>query len=296
MLRKQVRLWSLGVQTNIEHDPAALNCPSDTRLDCIEIFPVGGLIYITENVFEEVPQLALRIIKLFCTKIDSIHKLSGSKKPWQEVQEVNLHWRLCVRPELMEYLFQRCEEQEKELKAGDADVSARAELYTLLSDGKLIEQDTPVRPPESKCDSFPIMSERRIIAEGQPLDYFEALARSQEEATTRMIHYYGCVHIDMRRDYRHFYVVHTDPRATCASHWKSKNQVLSDIITPEKCVQELSKDVLGPDPSSMFDFYERYMVESSKESANDSNTNTVASIQPGSRKGSWTLNESASRG
>jgi chromo domain-containing protein 1 len=296
MLRKQVRLWSLGVQINIEHDPAALNCPSDTRLDCIEIFPVGGFIYITEDVFEEMPQLALKIVRLFCAKIDSIRSFTGSKTPWQEIQEVNLHWRLCVRPELMEYLFQRCEEQEKALEAGDANVLALAELYTILSDGKLIEQDTPVRSCESKCDSYPIMSERRTIVEGQPLDYFGALARNQEEATTRMVEYYGCVHVDMRRDYRHFYVVHTDPRAPCATRWKSKNHVLSDVITPEQCILELSKDGLNPESNSVFDFYERYLLGSSKEPTDDSNSKTLTSTQPGGRKGSLTLGELASKG
>lgn len=277
MLGKQVRLWSLGVQTNIEHDPAALNCPSDTKLDCIEIFPVGGLIYMTEDVFEEMPQLALKIVKLFCAKIDSIHSISGSNSLWQEIQEVNLHWRLCVRPELMEYLLQRCEEQHTALEAGDANVQARAVLYTLLSDSKLIEQDTPTESFGSKYDSYPIMSERRIIAEGQPLDYFGALARNREEATTRMVQYYGCVHLDMRRDYRHFYVVHTEPRAPSVTQWKSKNHVLSDVITPEQCISELSKDGFDPESSSIFDFYERYLTNSSKEPAYDSNTKTLAS-------------------
>ncbi|KAH7412140.1 hypothetical protein DE146DRAFT_602329, partial [Phaeosphaeria sp. MPI-PUGE-AT-0046c] len=260
-----LRLWSLGVQPNIEHDPAALNCPNEMSLDCIEIFPVGGLMYITENVFEEKPQLALEIIRLFCAKIDGLHRLIGSKGSWQDVQEISLRWRLCARPELLEYLFRRCEDQEEELEAGEANALARAELYALLSDHKLIEQDTIVHSLETKCDRFPIMSERRIIAEGEPLDYFNAIAHSPEEANARMIQYYGCMHIDMRRDYRHFYVVHTDHLAPCATRWKRENQVLTDVITPEQCIAELSKDGHDPEVRSTFDFYERYLMEPSRE-------------------------------
>jgi chromo domain-containing protein 1 len=228
------------------------------RHDCIEIFPVGGFIYVTDDVFEESPQLALQIIQLFIGKVDQRRKSKESDRICQEDDLGSVHWRLCVRPELLEYLFNKCEEQEKELEAGDPAAAARAKLYTMLSDTDHIEQDYPVQPLSAKCDKFPIMSERRIIAEEQPLDYFNALARSRADANLRMIRYYAGAQIDMRRDYRHFYVIHTDRLALHAKQWKQEIQTLTDIITPERCIAELSGDE-GKQP--MFDFYEEMYAE-----------------------------------
>ena len=89
------------------------------RHDCIEVFPVGGFIYITEEVFEKKPQLALKIIQLFSAKVT---RLRDQKSIGNEAEDANLLWRLCVRPELMEYLLKHCEDHEKELEAGDADM------------------------------------------------------------------------------------------------------------------------------------------------------------------------------
>lgn len=106
-------------------------------------------------------------------------------------------------------------------------------------------------------DKFPILSERRIIAEEAPLLYFETLARSQEQATLRMIRYYSLLQADLRRDYRQFFVVHTDPTAAYVKQWKEDVQSIAAVITPEMCLEELEKD----GSVSMFDFCERHMPE-----------------------------------
>lgn len=257
VLRKQVRLWSIGVQEGIEYDAAISESPPSIRHDCIEIFPVGGLVYMTDEVFEKKPQLALKIMRLFFAKIDKLRQREGPVSPWQEVDDAGLLWRLCVRPELMEYLIARCEEQSQELEAGDVDVNARAELYMLLSDTNYVEQDASVQPISTIPDKYPVLSERRIIAEEHPVDYFNTLARSQEEANHHMIRYYAGLQIDMRRDYRHFFIVHTDPSETCVKAWTTEIQTIADVITPERCVQELGKD----GDESMFNFCEQYMPE-----------------------------------
>jgi chromo domain-containing protein 1 len=254
-----VRLWSLGVQEGIEYDPALSDSPPKLRQDCIEVFPFGGFIYITDDVFENEPQLALQIVQLFFTKIDKLRQLDGPVSPWHKVDDCTLVWRLCVRPELMEYLFARCEEQQDALEAGDPDVTARAALYTLLSENDYIEQDSPVQPLSAISVKYPIMSERRIIAEEPPVDYFNTLARNPEEANLRMIQYYGGLQVDMRRDYRQFYVVHTEPSARCARQWKQEIHSLADVISPEQCVKELSKSGEAYGKQPMFDFCERYM-------------------------------------
>ncbi|KAF1829423.1 hypothetical protein BDW02DRAFT_561180 [Decorospora gaudefroyi] len=257
VLRKQVRLWSVGLQEGIEYDSALSDAPPPIRHDCIEIFPLGGLIYITDEVFETKPQLALKIVKLFFAKIEKLKQLAGPLSAWQEVDDAGLLWRLCVRPELMEYLFRYCEDHSRELDASDPDMQSRAGLYTILGETNYIEQDDPVVPLSLIPDKYPVLSERRVIAECEPVDYFNRLARSQEEANLAMIRYYAGLHIDMRRDYRHFFIVHTEPAASYAQQWKQEIQTISEIITPEQCAQELSKK----GEESMFDFYVRFMPE-----------------------------------
>ena len=121
VLRYPVRVWSVGLQESIEYDPALSEGPPVCRRrDAIEIFPVGGLIYITDDVFDTEPQLALKIVESFFDKIAKLKQRTGLPCPGRE--DASLLWRLCVRPELMEYLIQYCEEHEEALEAGDADM------------------------------------------------------------------------------------------------------------------------------------------------------------------------------
>ncbi|KAF1935467.1 hypothetical protein EJ02DRAFT_389143 [Clathrospora elynae] len=257
VLRKHVRLWSVGLQEGIEYDAALSNAPPEIRQDCIDIFPHGGFIYITDEVFETKPQLALKITKLFFAKIDKLRQLAGPISPWHEVDDASILWRLCVRPELMEYLFEHCANHEMELEAGDPDVQSRAELYKIFDDTNYIEQDDSSTPVSLVADKYPIISERREIAECQPVDYFNTLAHSQEKANLHMIRYFAGLQVDMRREYRHFFVVHTEPRAPYVQQWKQEIQTIAEVITPEQCVEEFQK--AGED--SLFDFCERFMPE-----------------------------------
>jgi chromo domain-containing protein 1 len=207
-------------------------------------------------------------MKLFLAKIDMLRQFAGPPSPWQEVGDACLLWRLCVRPELMEHLFMRCKEQAAQLDAGNPDITATAEMYTVLSETNYIEQDSPVQPLSAISDKYPVMSERRIVAEEQPLDYFNTVSRSQEEANLRIIRYYAGLQTDMRRDYRHFFVVHTEPFAPCVRQWKQEIQSIADVITPEQCINELTKDGLETSRGQLFDFCERYMSKSVPKQAN----------------------------
>ncbi|KAI4650076.1 uncharacterized protein J4E78_008358 [Alternaria triticimaculans] len=264
VLRRGVRLWSVGLQPGIEYDYASDETPV-VRNDRIEIFPVGGFIYITDEVFEAMPRYALCIIKLFLAKITKLKELAGPSAHWPEIVENSLLWRLCVRPELMEHLFAYCEDQATELQAGDADVQSAAELYSLLTNPNYIEQDSPDAPFSLKADKHPILSERRAIAECEPVDYFNTLKRSQQAANLNMIRYYAGLQVDMRRDYRHFYVVHTEPTASYVKEWKQEIQTIAEVITPGRCIKEFKKS--GQD--SMFNFFEDVMAGDVGEKGTD---------------------------
>lgn len=100
-------------------------------------------------------------------------------------------------------------------------------------------------------DKFPILSHRRELAEDPTINYFNLLESSQEEANTQMIGHFAAIHSAfLRRDYRYFYVVHTEPKAKCAEQWRAEIHTITDIITPERCVEELTK----PSKESLLDF------------------------------------------
>ncbi|KAJ8108281.1 hypothetical protein OPT61_g8279 [Boeremia exigua] len=263
MLKERVRVWSVGLQPPATYEFGVDPGPPKLQHDRVGIFPHGGLIYITDDVFEQKPQLALSIVKRFFAKIERLRSLDGPVSPWLEVHDACVLWRLCVRPELMEYLFLKCEHNPKELEAGNPDYLSRAELYQLLTLNNYIDQDHPIEPLSLVQDQYPILSERREIAEHAPLDYFNRLEASQEDANTHMVGYYAAMQsADMRRAYRQFYVVHTEPGAPCAQQWKTSIHNIADVITPERCIKELSK----ASKESLFDFLDWAMSPKEKNS------------------------------
>ncbi|KAF2633167.1 hypothetical protein BU25DRAFT_355258 [Macroventuria anomochaeta] len=266
VLKQRIRVWSVGLQPPPGFEVGVSSDPPELRHYCIGIFPHGGFIYITDDVFEQKPQLALSIVKLFFAKIEQLRSLDGPVSPWQEVDDACVLWRLCVRPELMEYLYLKCEDNSAELAAGNPDYLSRAELYQLLTLTNYMEQDHHIEPLSIVQDKYPILSERRVIAEHQPLDYFNRLANSQEDANTHMIGYYAAMQsADMRRAYRQFYVVHTEPEASCAQRWKASIQNIADVITPEQCIEELGK----ASKESLFDFLDWAMGPKEKKKGLD---------------------------
>jgi chromo domain-containing protein 1 len=62
--------------------------------------------------------------------------------------------------------------------------------------------------------------------------------------------------------------VHTEPFAPCVRQWKQEIQSIADVITPEQCINELTKDGLETSREQLFDFCERYMSKSVPKQAN----------------------------
>lgn len=128
-----------------------------------------------------------------------------------------------------------------------------------------IEQDyqDPNEPMSTIKDKYPILSHRREVAAHASLNYFKHLENSQEDANTLMIgHYAAMQSACLRRDYRQFYVVHPKSKAACAQQWKTSIHTITDVITPEQCIEELSK----PSKESLFDFLDWAMKPKEKDS------------------------------
>ncbi|KAF2121272.1 hypothetical protein BDV96DRAFT_563903 [Lophiotrema nucula] len=246
VLKRKVNVWSVGRQASFEYDSQVSTRLPEFKQDCISIFPHGGIIYVTDDVFEKKPQEALRIIELFIDKIEQCRRVAGPTDPWKKVDDGCLLWRIATRPELMNSIFQACEAHEAEIDANDPVQVSRVKLYEILSKTNYVEQDIEDAPFIARADDyFPIMSERRQVME----PYFEALDRSQDEANKSMVGLYAEVILDLRKSYRQYLVVHTEPTKV---DWQSRWQHIGEIMTPEKCIEYFQQ----PPKDCRFNFYE----------------------------------------
>ena len=124
---------------------------------------------------------------------------------------------------------------------------SRAQLYKLLTERPYIEQDRP--DPEDdyytrRPDAYwPIISERKevsiVLDNPDSSDaYYNCLSRSQAEANDYQVRMTADTVMGNRREYRHFFVVHTEPDKV---NWKIRWQHLDKVMTIEECIEELEK-------------------------------------------------------
>lgn len=121
VLRGTVRLWSVGDQPRADHSIWNPKASADTHFDRLEIFPHGGVIYITDDVFEKKPQLALQIVEHFFAKIAAGRKVESDVIPGTYINDGILLWRLGARPELMKWIGDICMNHQTEIEEGDPD-------------------------------------------------------------------------------------------------------------------------------------------------------------------------------
>ncbi|CAI6328565.1 unnamed protein product [Periconia digitata] len=276
ILKANVRIWSIGHQPGLEFDTNLPHIFPDIqyRYDRIEIFPHGGIVYITDDVFLNQPTQALDIIKHFIAKVEACRRIiDGPIDPWRLVDF--LPWRIGVRPDFMEFLYNTVLRYEAvpinknpNLQAAiAARRSSLLALYKLLSAYPYIEQDIPYasenddgtgpnpaipdpHPPYSTRadDFFPIISERRAVMEDT---FYRALSVSQSAANTSMVEYFGDMLLVLRHSYRRYFVVHSTPKDVSAQDWVQRINVLEEVITPERCMELLrNKEGKG------FEFFE----------------------------------------
>jgi chromo domain-containing protein 1 len=121
MLRGTVRLWSVGYQPGADYNMWDPNASTETPYDRFSIFPHGGVIYITDDVFEKQPQLALTMFEHFFAKIEAGRNVDSDVTPGMYVNDGILLWRLGVRPELMKWIYDICMNHQAEIDEGDPD-------------------------------------------------------------------------------------------------------------------------------------------------------------------------------
>ena len=265
VLLKNIRVWSVGWQYGAEWDQQLSITGVPARYDCIEIFPHGGIIYITDDVFEKEPALAFAIIALFIRKIDQCGSVPGPADPSKFVNDRCLLWRLAVRPELMQATWDWCEAHSAEIDAQEPAAQARAQLYRLLTESQYIEQDCPGAWALRPDDYYPIISERREVSDG----YFQALQQSQEKANDAQVEMFAGTVIDLRRDYRHFSVVHTEPSKV---DWQSRWNNIDEVMTPEQCIEYLQRKI---GQENRFEFF----IQPSTEVSSDGDWDMVSDSQ-----------------
>jgi chromo domain-containing protein 1 len=119
VLKGTVRLWSVGCQPGADYNMWDSNTSTDTPYDRFAIFPHGGIIYITDDVFEKQPQLALTMFEHFFAKIEAGRKVDGDVIPGMYVNDGILLWRLGVRPELIRWIGDMCMDHQADIDEGD---------------------------------------------------------------------------------------------------------------------------------------------------------------------------------
>ncbi|KAL5424987.1 hypothetical protein PMIN07_010671 [Paraphaeosphaeria minitans] len=250
VLRGTVCLWSLGHQPVADYNMWDPKAPKDRPYDRFAIFPHGGIIYITDDVFLKEPQLALTIFEHFSAKIEAGRNVDSDVIPGMYINDGILLWRIGVRPELMKWISDICVNHQAEIEGGDLDYTSLEKLYILLHDSGYCEPDGHFDPPADnrRLDFFPVISMRQDLAEDVGL-YYEARKKSQHEANTDMAHHYSGLVVMERRNYRHYFVVHTSPEMV---DWKETITNIEEVITPEKCIEYFEQAPKG----SRFDGYE----------------------------------------
>ncbi|KAF2182796.1 hypothetical protein K469DRAFT_711489 [Zopfia rhizophila CBS 207.26] len=249
ILKRELRIWAVGYQRSI-YDPNIFT------YDCIENYPHGGLIYITDDVFEEKPVEALKIIQWFFAKIERCRQVDGPGDLHKKVDDGLLLWRLATRPTLLDSIYAQCEKHQAAINRGDEVQKSRLRQYQLLANSGYVESEEPLEGEEdyrdtdtSDDDYFPVMSFRKEHVG----PYFEALKRSQKEANNYMVDLFAQWIDSMKRDYRHFFVVHTGAELRDdAIEWMMRWKHLEEVMTPEKCIEYFEQ----PPKGNRFDFFE----------------------------------------
>ncbi|KAF2730528.1 hypothetical protein EJ04DRAFT_555345 [Polyplosphaeria fusca] len=249
ILSQQVQVYSIGYQYSRYYDPEISASEPEFAHDCIVNFPHGGIIYITDEVFESQPKQALELVQHFFAKVEKVREQKISCDAHKLVDDGLLLWRLATRPDLMKSIFDAYEKHAKTIYDNDIRQSSRFQLYKVLTETGYVQQDDNAPFTFRPLDYFPVMSERRF--EDYMSDYYVALDRGQEDANDYMVGVYAEYMIERRRFYRQYFVVHTKPKKV-REMFHSRWQHLVEVMTPGECIEYFEQ----PGQGNRFEFYE----------------------------------------
>ncbi|KAF2742168.1 hypothetical protein M011DRAFT_472483 [Sporormia fimetaria CBS 119925] len=227
ILRTSTRIWSVGFQRHNFMTMANLKTDSfPPQYDCVPLFIAGAIICITTDVFERTPEEALKILHLFD------HKLHTN--PHYSIVNPNIRWRLAVQPCLEDNMYRWMEANEDAINEGDPDAGLFAKITLRLVNLHNKYDNASKHPISMQPDDYYSILEM----EGQK-EYLKILKGDGPlAANTMQVKYWIDKFMKWRREYRHCFVVHTEPEET---DWQSQWPIIDEVITPAKCVEYLEQ-------------------------------------------------------
>ncbi|KAF2203304.1 hypothetical protein GQ43DRAFT_461686 [Delitschia confertaspora ATCC 74209] len=227
LLKHKVNMFQVGWQSTEPPDEEENSSPSYGYV-CAKVQPVGGVIFITDDVWRYQPDEALRIVQLFFEKVRALERFDGV-----------LCWRLATRPAFLKFLLELCEPHWAALNARDPSVPfSRWQLFEYISesDYSFPEEHTPIHYFLVE-DEYPIMSPHPALQD----DYDRALARSERHANSLMVGFYAQWMVERKDMYRHYCIVHTEPLRN-VDYWRDWYQNIEEIMNPSQCIGYLENN------------------------------------------------------
>jgi chromo domain-containing protein 1 len=119
-----IRVWCVGHQDPDYYIPLVSPAWIPQEYNCIEVFPMGGVIVMTDDVFEKNPVEALNIVTKFIEKVDETQKFDMPFECGRSLLDRYVAWRLIVRPGIMQWLYDWCIAHEKQCEAKEPHAQA----------------------------------------------------------------------------------------------------------------------------------------------------------------------------
>ncbi|KAF2660247.1 hypothetical protein K491DRAFT_688574 [Lophiostoma macrostomum CBS 122681] len=239
-----VRVWCVGHQDPNDWETAVSPSWMPQEYSCVEMFPIGGIIVMTDDVFLNNPVEALGIVAKFINRVEECQKFNLPLEDGNTLLDRYVAWRLVVRPGIMQWLYDWCEAHEKQCEAEEPHAQAIMDLYFLL---KNTGYCCPAEPEEAfrqlPPEFWPIMSERPVVLDG----YREAMKKSHDATNRFLVNHYADWMLSNYRDYRHLIVVHPYPE-----RWEDEIPLIDEVMTPGKCIEHFEQPARG----NRFDFWE----------------------------------------
>ncbi|OCK85322.1 hypothetical protein K432DRAFT_421915 [Lepidopterella palustris CBS 459.81] len=191
---------------------------SEDSLDyeCTRLFPLGNVVFITDDVFAHQPSSAFSVVKAFDEKFKNGPQVLKNSK-------------LAGRPGLISWALELMEEHEQAILSGDKIAQSRVYLYERLSALVPPELEDPFDPPNPSEEAL------LLSVSPQELPHHHALWQKDEiQATETMVEWFAGWACTQATNYRRFIVVHVTKRLD----WLDRYNHLVDVVTSDECIRK----------------------------------------------------------